>query len=105
MHTAMRLRAILMSAILLLAGCVVAPPVTPAMLANARGASADVLNLGRDLYGGRCTNCHSPDPISKYSLPRWHEIAEEMAPKAKLRSDEKAALLAYIEAAHAMPKQ
>ncbi len=105
MHTAMRLRAALLSAILLLAGCVVAPPVTPAMLATTRGASADALNRGRDLYGGRCTNCHSADPIHKYSLSRWREITEEMAPKAKLRPDEKAALLAYIEAAHAMPKQ
>ncbi len=88
----------------LLAGCVVAPSVTPAMLASAGGVSERVLNEGREIYGGRCTHCHAPDPIEKYSLPRWREITEDMAPRSKLRPEQKAALLAYLEAALKMPQ-
>ncbi len=100
----MRLRVFIPVAATLLSGCVVAPPVTPRMLASAGGVSERVLNEGRELYGGRCTHCHAPDPIWKYSIPRWREITEDMAPRSKLRPEQKAALLAYLEAAHKMPQ-
>ncbi len=99
----MRLTVLVPLVAALLAGCGGVPPVSPAMVASAGGVSERVLNDGRNIYGGRCTSCHAPDSIGKYSLPRWREITEDMAPRAKLRPEQKAALMAYLEAAHRMP--
>ena len=102
----MRQRALIPLAIAFeLGGCAsmdtVAPPVTPAMVSTARGASAEKLSEGRRIFTGACTACHAPDPMSKYSLSEWHDAVNDMAPRAKLSPARRAALLAYINAAKA----
>ena len=89
----------------LLAGCAstgsVAPPVTPAMVSAAGGASAATLEEGRRIFAGPCTACHVADPVSRYSLAEWRAAVDEMAPRTKLDPTRRAALLAYIAAAKA----
>lgn len=91
--------------VLTVGGCAstgsIAPPVTPAMVGAARGASAETLEEGRRIFAGPCTACHVADPVSEYSPAEWHRVVEEMAPRTKLDPTRKAALLAYITAAHA----
>jgi hypothetical protein len=86
-------------------GCVslenVAPPVTPAMTGH--GASLAMLNEGRRVFAGPCTACHTADPVSKHGLAEWHDIVDDMAPRAKLDLTRRAALLAYITAVKSAP--
>jgi mono/diheme cytochrome c family protein len=77
----------------------IAPPVTPAMVSAASGASAEILNEGRRIFAGPCTACHAPDPVSRYSLVEWRAVVDEMAPRTKLDAGRRGALLAYISAA------
>jgi mono/diheme cytochrome c family protein len=79
----------------------VAPPVTPALVAAGHGASETTLNAGREVFAGSCTSCHTADPVVKHSTAEWRRIVDDMAPRAKLGASERAALLAYISAAHA----
>ena len=79
----------------------VAPPVTPALVAASHGASQATLNAGREVFAGSCTSCHAADPVGKHSPAEWRGIVDDMAPRAKLDPAERAALLAYISAAHA----
>lgn len=86
-----------------LGGCVspgtIAPPVTPAMVSAAGGVSAATLEEGRRIFAGPCTSCHAADPVSRYSVPEWRAVVDDMAPRAKLDPARRAALLAYIVAA------
>jgi mono/diheme cytochrome c family protein len=88
-----------------LGGCVsmeqMAPPVSARMVA-AGGASMATLDSGRRLYTGRCTTCHSIDPVTKHSVDRWRAIIDEMAGEAKLSASEKSAVLAYVLAARSV---
>jgi mono/diheme cytochrome c family protein len=89
-----------------LGGCAVstvAPPVSPAMVAGSGGRSADQLNQGRALFAGRCTACHSADPVTAYSAAEWIRIVDDMADRSNLRPGEREALLAYIHAAQKVP--
>lgn len=90
---------------LALPGCAtfVPPPVTPAMVSASRGASAATLEGGRALFAGRCTACHSADPLEKYPLSRWREIVADMAHRSKIDTAQESAILTYIAAAQAMP--
>ena len=82
------------------AGCMsidqIAPPVTPGM---ARHGSAATLQRGRELYTGRCTACHTPQPVAKYGAAKWGEILVEMSDEAKLSKTDEAAVVAYVLAA------
>jgi len=62
-----------------------------------------MLQEGRSVFFGACTSCHAPDPISKYSLPQWEATIEKMAPRARLDAGRRAALIAYIRSAKALP--
>ena len=93
----------LAAAALALAGCAatsVAPPVTPALISASGGKSTATLAVGREIFAGRCTSCHTADPIGKYSIAKWREIVADMSHRAKLDASQEAALLAYITAAH-----
>jgi mono/diheme cytochrome c family protein len=93
-----------MAAAAFLGGCEtigVAPPVTPALVAAGRGATEATLNTGREAFAGACTSCHTADPVGRHSMTKWREIVDDMAPRAKLDSAERTALLAYISAVHA----
>ena len=59
---------------------------------------SDQLNLGRQLYITRCTKCHSPEPILKYSASKWEEIVADMAEETKLTARETAAVRDYVMA-------
>lgn len=99
----MRAFTIAAAASLALGGCAVtsvAPPVTPALVAASGGKSAATLAMGREIFAGRCTACHSADPIGKYSVAKWRDIVGDMSHRAKLDALREAALLAYLTAAH-----
>jgi hypothetical protein len=72
-----------------------APPV-PAV-ANASQKNYQQLCTGRELYLGKCTKCHSPEVIKKFSLEDWTgDIMPSMAKKSKISAEEEACLMAYI---------
>lgn len=78
------------------AGCVsvesIAPPV-PAGHGNAA-----MLGEGRRIFLGRCTSCHSAEPVGKYTRVRWQEIVGEMAGDANLSAEQERSLRAYLAA-------
>jgi cytochrome c5 len=78
------------------------PPVTPALVSAGEkaGATAADLEAGRRLYGGKCTACHSAEPIGRYSVGEWPGIIADMAGRAKLNAAEREQLRDYIFAAH-----
>ena len=82
---------------LVLSGCQsleqIAPPVA---VVTARPSGH--LALGRDLYLTKCTKCHSPEPILRYSASEWETIAAEMAVETKLTDNETAAVRDYVMA-------
>ena len=89
--------------VLALWGCqtVSLPAVSPAMTASAQknGSSAGSLESGRIVLTTRCIGCHGVQPLGKYSLEKWGEIVDKMAPRAKLTQAQERDLLAYISAA------
>lgn len=99
----MRVSTVVAAASLFFAGCAVvsvAPPVTPALVAASGGKSAAILAMGREIFAGRCTTCHSANPVGKFSVAKWREIVRDMSHRAKLDASQEAALLAYLSAAH-----
>lgn len=81
-------------AVIGLVGCatmdinVIAPPVAEASSQLARG---------RTIYVTKCTKCHSPEPVAKYSLTEWQTIMPEMVEETKLNAADAAAVTAYVE--------
>lgn len=55
------------------------------------------LEEGRKIFVGRCTACHSPEPILDYTLQEWRDLLPEMSADAKLNATQEQALMAYIE--------
>ena len=80
-----------------------APPVTPALVGAGRGSAAGTLAEGRRIFTGACTNCHTADPVEKYSPDQWRTIVADMAARTKLTPSREAAPLAYLTAARSMP--
>ncbi len=69
-------------------------------------AAKPKLEDGRCLYVGKCTKCHSPEPIAKHDVSDWNEdILPTMAKKAKLTPEECEALRAYVLAVCQQPPQ
>ena len=94
-------RAFSITAALALCACTtlsVAPPISPALVAAGGGHSPAVLAIGRELFTGRCTACHTADPPAKYTIGEWREIVGDMAHRAKLSVEQQSALLSYIAA-------
>lgn len=73
------------------------------MLGASRGATAGTLEAGRRILTTRCAACHRVYPVAAYPPGEWHGIVEDMAHRTKLDAAQKAAVLAYITAAHALP--
>jgi len=89
---------------LLLASCAttadLAPPID-ALLAEravARGMSVEGLERGRLVYITKCTNCHSPEPVTAYAEAAWPGIIQDMAPRTGLDEQEQRDVLAYVRA-------
>ena len=78
-----------------------APPVTPGFVATLADANMETARLqqGRHTYVTQCARCHNIEPIGRYSDDRWQQIVDSMSVKARLRTDQKSDLLAYILAA------
>lgn len=92
---------------MILAGCAslgtVAPPVSAAMIGASHGATAETLEAGRRILATRCAACHQVYPIANYSPSDWRRIVQKMAHRAKLDDQQKAAVVAYLTAAHDLP--
>ena len=74
-----------------------APPV--ATLRSSNLHSSAQLESGRQIYVGKCTKCHSAEPIRNYPLAEWiDDIMPEMSEKSKLTGEENASVLAYVQA-------
>ena len=74
-----------------------APPVATLQSSNLNSSAQ--LESGRQIYVGKCTKCHSAEPIRKYPLADWiSDIMPEMAEKSKLTPAETASVLAYVQA-------
>lgn len=84
-------------AALLAGGCATTSDLAP--LTGAPAAGSGVLE-GRRIYLTCAGSCHAPEPVLKYSRAEWFgKHIPEMSQKAKLRSDQIAALESYIRAA------
>ncbi len=72
-----------------------APPVPT--VASASQKNYQQLCTGRELYLGKCTKCHSPEVIKKFSLEDWTgDIMPSMVKKSKINPAEESCLMAYI---------
>ena len=76
------------------------PQVTPAFLSLAKVSTpTQVLEDGRKLYTGRCTECHDLEMLDARSLTAWDQKVSGMAKRANLSETEKARIMGYITAA------
>jgi cytochrome c5 len=93
------------AALLLAAACGggAVPRPTDAHLARARERWPDTtrasLERGRELYVARCSGCHPLHPPDSQPAARWAQLVDEMAPRARLKPDERELVLRYLTAA------
>jgi uncharacterized membrane protein len=67
------------------------------------GGSAQITQ-GRALYVGKCTKCHTAEPIHNYTMAQLTgDIIPEMSEKAHLTPQDHSALMAYVTAARSLP--
>ncbi len=67
------------------------------LVASASQQNYQQLRTGRKLYLGKCTKCHSPEVIKKFSLEDWTgDIMPSMVKKSKISPEEESCLLAYL---------
>ncbi|MBX7166710.1 MAG: hypothetical protein K1X74_10225 [Pirellulales bacterium] len=60
------------------------------------GTNLSGIDLGRALYTGRCTECHSAKKITSYSPSEWNHLIDDMSGRASLNSTERQALSDYV---------
>ncbi len=65
----------------------------------ARGTDLATLTQGRRIFTTSCTECHVARPIAGYSVAQWRHNVSVMAPRARLKPGDRAALEAYLVAA------
>lgn len=75
------------------------PPVTPALLALARGVSPQALEEGRKIYTARCTECHDLELLDSRALSSWRTVVAGMARRAGVNEAQQARILEYIAVA------
>ncbi len=84
------------SCVLALASCV-----TNESSSDSAGSAAvtgdAAVAAGRKIYLGRCTACHSPEPVLDYTLAEWRDLLPEMSADAKLNVTQEEHLMAFIE--------
>ncbi len=91
--------ALVFSAVLVLAGCETGGAEAAAAKAASLGRPGDSQIIeGHRLYVGRCTACHSPEPVLDYTLAEWRELMPEMADESKMNAAQERAVMAYVEA-------
>jgi len=81
------------------------PPVSSALVANARRDHADsqTLSHGRSLFISRCLECHTLPSVTKHSPDQWPHLVSRMSGRANLSAGEHAAIVAYLRAASLTP--
>jgi mono/diheme cytochrome c family protein len=101
------LRTVMLTLVLMLVlpGCAfdkfTPPPVSAALIANARPDHAEVEQLqnGRRLFLSHCLECHTLPPVAKYSRNEWPHLVSRMSARANLSVGEQADVIAYLRAA------
>lgn len=58
---------------------------------------------GRRLYESKCSRCHLPWPVHKYTPAEWPAKVWAMAPRAGLTPDGARRVIAYLQEASAGP--
>lgn len=53
---------------------------------------------GKETYVAKCQRCHSLKNPANYTTDQWVPILNNMAAKANLSDDEKANVMAYVDA-------
>src|SRR5437867_304962 len=97
--------ALLLILMLALPGCALdkftPPPVSPALISNARSdrADAQTLSHGRALFVSRCLECHTLPSVTKHSPNDWPHFVSRMSGRANLTASEQEAITAYLRAA------
>ncbi len=85
------------------AGCVLAFASCATNDSDSAGAESAAVTgdakiaAGRKIYLGRCTACHSPEPVRDYTLAEWRELLPDMSADANLSIVQEEHLMAYIE--------
>ncbi len=74
-------------------------PTVQSLSLSSRKNDLTTLEHGRGVFLRSCAECHTLQPVQNYSASRWHEIVAIMAPRARLNTDDRAALEAYLVAA------
>jgi len=80
-----------------LAGCETGGGGSSSVSASPHGGGGSMVEQGRKLYVGRCTACHSPEPVRDYTRAEWATIIPEMSEESKLKPAQVAALRAYVD--------
>jgi mono/diheme cytochrome c family protein len=86
----------------LLIGCAsltdLAPEVDEPALryAAAHDIDAEQVHRGRLIYITECVRCHSPEPVTAYSLEHWLGILPRMADITALSPEDTEAVRAYV---------
>ncbi len=82
------------------------PRVTPELVRAKGRQHVDLATLreGRSLFVSRCIECHTLPMASRFTESDWPCIVHEMGERAKLKSAESDAVLAYIIAVHSQPR-
>jgi cytochrome c5 len=97
-------------AALALAACVgaaVEPDAKDASWAATRwpGTSVSELKGGRTVFVSRCSSCHGLPQPSVKTPDEWANVIDEMAPRARLSSGDRDAVLRYLSAASERQRQ
>jgi hypothetical protein len=89
--------------VVVLAGCVTIPHLTPAQLAWASSKWPDVqmaeLEKGRSIYVTRCGSCHTAPSPAEVMEQNDADMVREMSERAKLTPAEQQAVMRFVEAA------
>jgi cytochrome c5 len=100
-----------LAAVLLLAACagsvqVPAPTAKNVEYAGRNGqvTSLAALKVGRNLYVGRCSACHSLKDPKALEPGEWPEMVQRMAPDAKLNEDQQRAVTQYLVSVSAIAR-
>ena len=62
----------------------------------AKNADVAKLQKGREVYIGKCASCHALFPAEKYNKAEWTKWVNKMAPMAKITTEEKELIQAYL---------
>ena len=65
---------------------------TPELIAESKTSIVE----GEKIFTTKCGRCHSLKAPANYTSNQWRPIMNDMAGKAKLTTDEKANVLAYV---------